>query len=407
MKLSIRFSKGKGMKITLLSIKTLCLMVLLSILAFPASQTPLLTDASATYSYKNQTFKCGLYEGTNDMPAEHLQDGMEIANSMRSMSKINVTVIGHSVPQTTFQGWSWSSSVKSKYGLAANTNFANGAIAAVMAWDWIKSRINGTSTTAIGGFAPADIHILVVQLTWAPFMGPDSYEMNTPLQTKMDSMAHDFGRLAANAKKQFPNLKMILFEADPWQNNHEPYHAYHEWFFCRQVVMNQIKAADPNLAYKGSSAKSVWIDLGGYWWMPNASSSYYTDCCHISGTGASYYQDVWLKALLKNPVLNAALSANVNVHNSFKLVSPDEAAINCMNLDQGIKVAFSLFRPSKVSMGLFSTNGQAIVPMSENSYASGNNSVVLKTAQPLNPGSYIVRFNSGTVTKSQKMTITQ
>jgi hypothetical protein len=117
-------------------------------------------------------------------------------------------------------------------------------------------------------------------------MGPDAYEKNTALSKKVDSMAHDLSRLAQNAKKNFKNLKMVLMEADPWQNNHEPYHVYHEWFFARQVMLNQIKGdTKVDLFYKGDNAKTVWIGLGGYMWKPNDNGSYYTDCCHISGTG--------------------------------------------------------------------------------------------------------------------------
>ena len=278
-----------------------------------------------------------------------------------------------------------------------------------MAWDWIKSRINGTSTSSIGGIAPADLHVLVVQLTWAPFFGPDDYEKNTPLQDKIDSMAHDLGRLAVNAKKQFANLKMILFEADPWQNDHEPYHAYHEWFFNRQVVLNQIKGLDPNVAYKGSNPKTVWIDLGGYFWKQNDDRSYYSDCCHVTQAGATHFMTVWIEELLKNPVANQWLAATPNpvyVKDIFKPV-PLDLAVNCMNLNRGIEVAFSLFCPTRVGLGLFSTNGQTVVPMFERAYTAGKNSVLLQAENPLTPGSYIVRFNNGMTTKSQKITVTK
>ncbi|MBN2038346.1 MAG: hypothetical protein JW768_16515 [Chitinispirillaceae bacterium] len=361
---------------------------------------PSLTDASATYTYKNQSFKCGLYDGTNDHPAEHLADGMEIARAMRSMSRINIVPIGHSVPTGLFSGWNWNSA-KTQFGLAANTNLSNACAPAVMAWDWIKTRINGTSTQALGGIAPADIHVLVVQLTWAPFMGPDDYEKNTPLQSKIDSMSHDLARLAVNAKKQFANLKMILFEADPWQNDHEPYHAYHEWFFNRQVVLNQIKGSDPNLAYKGANAKTVWVDLGGYLWKANDNRSYYTDCCHLSSAGATHFREVWVTELLKNnPVVRHWLSAEVGVEYMPKPVLPD-LAIRCMNLDQGIEVAFSLFCPARVGLGLFTTSGQAVVPMFERIYTTGTNSVFLKPNNPLPPGAYIVRLHDGSMTQSR------
>jgi hypothetical protein len=380
----------------------------LGLLLFPVAkclyaQTPL-TEASGTYSYKNQTFKLGLYEGTNTMPAEHLADGLEIAKSMRSLPKINIVIIGHSVPQTTFTGFNWATA-KSQNNLAANTNFVSGAIAAKMAWDWV-SEFKGTYKT-IGGLAAADIHVLVVQLTWAPFGGPDSYEMNTALQTKIDSMSHDLERLAQNAKKNLPNLKMILFEADPWQNNHEPYHAYHEWFFYRQPVLDQIKGGGAiDLSYKGADAKAVWMDVGPYWWKANDNGSYYSDCCHLNSTGGAHFQDVWVKTLLQNPVANQWLSASPTV-NLGNTLAPDSRApkMNSLVTRDGIKVLFTLPQPERLGLSLVSPNGEVVVPLFERTYLAGENSVLLQTGKPLAPGSYIVRLKSGSTTKSQVMLV--
>jgi hypothetical protein len=383
-----------------LFIQSFCVVVSFSFMVF---SQPLLTDASATYTYKNESFKCGLYEGTNDMPADHLADGKEIAKAMRSMSKINIVMIGHSVPQTTFNGWNWDSSVKTKYGLAANTNFVGANAPAVMAWDWINRIKSGG---AQGGVAAADIHVLVVQLTWAPFGGPDSYEQNTALSKKIDSMSHDLSRLAQNAKKNFSNLKMILFEADPWQNNHEPYHAYHEWFFNRQVVLNQIKGdTKVDLSYKGDNAKTVWIGLGGYMWEAKSpSSSYYSDCCHITAAGATYYRDKWLKSLLENPVLSTWLLATVGVENTGMpfSIAPNFKTISS---NKGIEVTFALPYSAQIGLGLLSTNGQVVVPMFEKTYAAGTNNVTLKAANILTPGAYIVQVNNGTSSQSHMMTI--
>lgn len=367
---------------------------------------PLLTDQDSTYKYKNENFKCGLYEGTNTMPSAHLTDGMAIAQSMRSMSKITICVIGHSVPYTTFNGWDWSSA-KSTYKLAANTNFVCGAVSAKMAWDWINE-FNG-SYKSIGGLAAGDINVLVVQLTWAPFGGPDNYEMNTALSIKRDSMAHDLGRLAQNAKKNLPNLKMILFEADPWQNAHEPYHAYHEWYFNRQVVLNQINGdTHIDLSYKGDNPKTVWLGLGGYWWQNKSpGASYYSDCCHLTSAGATYYRDLWVKSLLTDPVVSEFLLAappTGTFENTLKPVSP-EMTLNCLNSDQGIEVVFSLFNPARVSLGVFTTNGQAIIPMFDKFYAAGKNTAYLKTDKPLTPGSYIVKIGDGKSVKQRLMTI--
>ncbi len=232
-------------------IQTLCFIFSFSVLIF---SQPLMTDANATYGYKGETFQLGLYEGTNEMPAEQLAAGLEIAKEMRNMDIINIVPIGHSVPTGIFSGWNWDD-VKSQFDLAENTNLSNACAGAVMAWDWLSNINRG------GGIPANDIHVLVVQLTWAPFMGPDDYEINTPLSEKIDSMSHDLGRLAKDAIKNYPNLKMILFEADPWQNDHEPYHAYHEWFFSRQVVLDQINS-EPD--YTGPDVDEVWIDLGGY-----------------------------------------------------------------------------------------------------------------------------------------------
>jgi hypothetical protein len=378
------------------------------LLLFPAAkclyaQTPL-TEASGTYSYKNQTFKLGLYEGTNTMPAEHLADGLEIAKSMRSLPKINIVVIGHSVPQTTFSGFNWATA-KSQNNLAANTNFVNGAIAAKMAWDWV-SEFKGTYKT-IGGLTAADIHVLVIQLTWAPFGGPDSYEMNTALQTKIDSMSHDLERLAQNAKKNLPNLKMILLEGDPWQNNHEPYHSYHEWFFYRQPVLDQIKGGGAiDLSYKGENAKAVWMDLGPYWWKANDNGSYYSDCCHINSTGGPHFQDVWVKALLQNPVANQWLAASptVNLENTPGSDSRSLKLSSRVTRD-GIKVLFTIPRTERLGLSLVSPNGQVVVPPFERAYLAGENSVLLQTEKPLAPGPYIVRLKSGSTTKSQVIMI--
>jgi len=226
----------------------------MTVLALYIGAQPLLTDTSATYEYKSEKFKLGLYEGTNDIPAEHLRKGLELAAEMRKMEKINIVPIGHSVPFTTFNGWNWGSA-KSEFKLAANTNFANGSISAQMAWNWLTTIKNGGKLANLNN---SDVHVMVVQLTWAPFGGPDNYEKNTALSQKTDSMSHDFAKLATNAKKNYPNLKMILFQADPWQNNHEPYHAYHEWLFARQVVLDQInKASD----YIGPSEDELWVGL--------------------------------------------------------------------------------------------------------------------------------------------------
>jgi hypothetical protein len=150
------------MKLKNLFILTGCLVVSFS---FSVFSRPLLSDASATYIYKNEIFKCGFYEGTNDMPTEHLADGLAIAKEMRSMLKINIVMIGHSVPMTTFSGWNWTDAVKTQFGLAANTNFKDASVAAKMAWDWIN-QFKGT-ISSLGGLSAADIHVLCVQLTWA------------------------------------------------------------------------------------------------------------------------------------------------------------------------------------------------------------------------------------------------
>ena len=378
-------------------IKTLCLVVILSMLVI---SQPLFTDSNATYSYKNEDFKLGLYqEGSNEIPIEHLAKGLEIADEMRKMSKINITCIGHSVPWTTFNGWNWSSSV-SQNKLAANTNFKDASVSAKMAWQWV-SQLKGGNSAALGGFAKDDLHVLCVQLTWAPFFGPDSWEQNTPLSQKIDSMSHDLERLAKGAKQSFPNLKMILMQADPWQNNHEPYHAYHEWFFSRQVVLDQIsKAAD----YIGPSVDEVWIGLGGYWWQPNASGSYYTDCCHISGTGATYYRQQWIEGLIKyNPVVSHWLLANppeiTKTWNAIPSLSPVQKLHSIVGAN-GVKVVFSLLDAAQVNMGLFSIDGRAVVPMSERDCRAGLNSIQLTADVPLASGAYIVRLNDGVTSRS-------
>ncbi len=387
--------------------KILCLPAL-GLLLFPAAmclyaQTPL-TEASGAYSYKDQTFKLGLYDGTNTMPAEHLADGLEIAKSMRSLPKINIVVIGHSVPQTTFSGFNWATA-KSQNNLAANTNFVSGAIAAKMAWDWINE-FKGTYKT-IGGLAAADIHVLVIQLTWAPFGGPDSYEKNTALQTKIDSMSHDLERLAQNAKKNLPNLKMILLEGDPWQNNHEPYHSYHEWFFYRQPVLDQIKGGGAiDLSYKGSNAKAAWMDVGPYWWKANDNGSYYSDCCHINSAGGAHFQDVWVKTLLQNPVANQWLAASPTVNLENTLGSDSWAPkLNGLATRDGIKVLFTIPQSARLGLSLSLPNGKAVVPLFERTYLAGENSVLLQTESTLAPGSYIVRLKTGSTVKSQVIMI--
>jgi hypothetical protein len=388
------------MKTFAVPIKTFCTVFLIPIYLFSQS---LLTDSSATYSYKNEDFKLGMYEGTNIMPAEHLADGLEIAKEMRKMSKINIVVIGHSVPYTTFNGWNWANA-KTSFNLAANTNFVCGSISAKMAWDWVNEYKGGTVKT-VGGINAADVNVLAVQLTWAPFGGPDSYEKNTALSKKVDSMSHDLARLAQGAKKSFPNLKMILMQADPWQNNHEPYHAYHEWFFSRQVMLNQIKG-DPSLSYKGADAKTVWIGMGGYWWKPNASSSYYTDCCHISAAGATYYREVWVKSLLEDPVVGYWLAKDppiVNVENTLNSLSRVSKFHGTVT-KTGVGAFFSLPNVSLVSIGLFSVDGQALIPMTERLCQAGPNSLLLNAGCPIAPGAYILRLNDGTTDYSLRVT---
>ncbi|MCX7726359.1 MAG: hypothetical protein N2053_05875 [Chitinispirillaceae bacterium] len=364
---------------------------------------PLLTDASATYTYKNETFKLGLYEGTNEMPAEHLADGMEIAKEMRSMSKINIVAIGHSVPTNIFSGWNWSSA-QSQFKLAPNTNFVSACAPAVMAWDWLNRIKNGDR---LGNLNNSDVHVLVVQLTWAPFMGPTDYEKNTPLSQKIDSMSNDFRRLAQNAKKNYPNLKMILFQADPWQNSHEPYHAYHEWFFARGVVLKQIKG-DPELAYKGSNAKTVWIDIGGYFWYPNAPSSYYSDCCHITSAGATHYREKWITALLQyNPVISYWLLKEppVGIENKghqFSYVIPH---IKGTLKNKGIEIVLTLADAAHINMGLFSLDGRTITPTYENNLPAGVSTIFLNTKNTISAGTYILNIDNGKAEKSIPFTL--
>ncbi len=358
---------------------------------------PLLTDTSATYSYKNENFKCGLYEGTNKTPDEHLMKGLEVAKEMRKMSKINITVIGHSVPTNIFNGWNWNNA-KSQFKLAANTNLSSACAGAVMAWDWLRNIRNGQK---LAGFNNSDVHVIFVQLTWAPFMGPDNYEKNTPLSQKIDSMSHDFGRLAKDAKKNYPNLKMMLFQADPWQNNHEPYHAYHEWFFARQVVLDQIRKASD---YTGPSVDELWIGIGGYFWYPNAPSQYYSDCCHITPTGAVHYQEKWIKGLIDyNPVVAHWLLENppeITAVNSETLSLSSAGKFYGKIGTNGVEVVFSLVDAAKVGMGLFSIDGKAVVPMSERECRAGLNSIQLNTGKQLTAGTYILRIDDGAVSRS-------
>jgi hypothetical protein len=194
-------------------------------------------------------------------------------------------------------------------------------------------------------------------------------------------------------------------QADPWQNNHEPYHAYHEWFFARQVVLDQINKAND---YIGPSVDDVWIGLGGYWWQPNANGSYYTDCCHISGSGATFYRQKWIEGLLKyNPVVSAWLLADppvaVNDANpSMVPVSKFQTRVN----SSGAVVSFSLAEAANISMGLYTVNGRAVVPMSEKSCNTGYNSISLTPGNSLSPGAYIIRLNDGSGVQSMPLAVT-
>ncbi len=381
--------------------KAFCCAVFLSSRLFAQ---PLLTEADKTYEYKGETFRLGLYEGTNEMPEEHLADGLKIAEEMRKMSKINIVPIGHSVPTNIFNGWNWGNA-KTQFNLAENTSFASACAGAVMAWDWLSRIKNGG---ALAGIAASDVHVLVVQLTWAPFFGPDNYEKNTPLSEKIDSMSHDFRRLVLNAKKNYPNLKMILFEADPWQNDHEPYHAYHEWFFARGVVLDQIKGDDPQLSsYMGEGAEAVWIDLGGYFWYTNAPRSYYSDCCHITGSGAAHYQQKWIEALIDyNPVVSQWLLKDppeppVRVRRAVT-TSSMARDLRCMAGKSGMTVSFSLAAAAKVGLGLFSIDGRVIVPVSERACGAGLNSIALDAGIPLAPGAYIIHLSDPDGSRAQR-----
>lgn len=351
---------------------------------------PLLTDENETYDYKGETFNCGLYDGTNDIPDEHFEAGMEIAREMREMSRVNIVAIGHSVPTNIFNSWNWNNA-KSNFDLAENTNFSSACAGAVMAWDWVNTMKGNVSS--LGGISADEVHVLVVQVTWAPFFGPDNDQRNLTLTAKFEKYKSDLYDIVQGAKRNFSNLKMILLQADPWQNDHEPYHAYHEWLISRHVVLEQINGVD-EVSYKGENPKTVWMSLGGYFWYPNAPGSYYMDCCHITGEGPAHFQEKWINGLLDyNPVVSHwLLDVPVEVNRIPQHFS-SKIAFHSFVKENSVEVVFSLAGAKQLSMGLFSVDGRCIVPMAKKECKAGLNYIPLTAKRNLTPGAYIVRVN--------------
>lgn len=352
---------------------------------------PLLTDEDAVYEYKGEVFNCGLYDGTNEIPAEHFEAGMEIAREMREMPRINIVAIGHSVPTNIFNSWNWNNA-RSQFNLADNTRFSSACAGAVMAWDWVSTMKGNVSS--LGGVSASEVHVLVVQVTWAPFFGPDNDQKNLTLTAKFEKYKKDLYEIVQGAEKNFPNLKMILLQADPWQNDHEPYHAYHEWLISRHVVMEQINGV-AEVSYNGDNPKTAWMSLGGYFWYPNAPRSYYMDCCHITGNGPAHFQEEWIKGLLEyNPVVSYWLSAIPvelkNIPASFSATNDFQSFVK----GNSVEVVFSLANATQISVGLFSIDGRCIIPMAKKGCRAGINSIPLIAKNNLAPGAYIVRVKS-------------
>jgi hypothetical protein len=391
------------MRLKKLFILMCCLVISFAYAAFSATSYVLMTDTNGSYTYMSENIKMGLYEGSNVPSAEHFAAGMAIAKEMRNMDKINIVTIGHSVPWSIFNGWTWSSAV-TQFKLNPKTNFKDGSGPAVMASNWV-STMKGTCNS-LGGIAAADIHVLVVQVTWAPPMAPDQYQKSTKISEKCTHFRPDLLAIVQGARKNFKNLKMILMQSDCWENSHEPWHAYHEWIINRALVLDQIDGA-ADLDYSGASPKTAYMLMGGYIWEPNASRSYYSDEVHCNATGAAYYREKWVKSLLAiNPIVSYWLAAAnpTEVENYGKPLTL-APTFKTMSGNRGIEVEFALPYSSQIGLSLLSANGQAVVPMFEKTYEKGQNSVMLKSASALTPGAYIVRLSNGSMTQSHMTTI--
>ncbi len=367
-----------------------------------AASPPRITEADKSYTCENgQTVKLGLYEGTNEHPAEHLGKGLEIAAEMREMDEINVTVLGHSVPTGIFSDFDISKVRGDSINPAVNFN--SGAVWGRLPKNGWYDRLKNGET--LGDFPNDQLHVICFQFTWAPFNGPTDYQKNTGIRDKIQNYTknadgENLYDMVQFCKMNYPNLKMILVQSDPWQNWHEPHHAYEEALIYRQLILDQING-EPELAFEGDNAKAAYIDHGGYgmWDPDHHPESYYRDCCHVTESGASAYQKSWLQSIMHVDAVRAWMArepVGMQTRQRRRDAAPMiDVAVNGARIPTVTLTGPNLSDPA---ISLFSLDGAVSTPLEHVRGESGR--ITVRAAKSLANGIYMLRINDNGSSRS-------
>lgn len=221
----------------------------------------------------------GLYlNGSNDMPAEHLKAGLELSSQIQCLDisgnpdatngKIVWLSIGMSnCTQETQQFIRQANASPSKNPKLVLVDGAQGGQTAnvistpthnnyLTFWNTVNTRL-----------ANAGVGKNQVQVIWFKEANPAG---STPPGVHYDSLVVQFRRCMNEIKTRFPNVKLCYMASRNSGRyassnlNPEPY-AYLTGWAVKQTIEDQIMGL-PQVAFKGSEAKSPWLSWGMYMW---------------------------------------------------------------------------------------------------------------------------------------------